>query len=898
MDSDLVHYIQRGRPVEDLCAGLAYAVARNYLEKVVGSRPVGRRVLFQGGVARNRAVQAAFSAILGKEVLVPPHPELSGAIGAALLARDRGAMRQGPVLGLEVPLGKTATRTFECRGCENLCEVQEVTVVASEPRRAWFGSVCGRFERGEENPVPPDDAFAVRERLLLKDRSGSGAPHRGEIAFPMALTMHDHLPFWRTFFETLGFKVRLSQKTNREVTALGLARVPAEFCQPMKVLFGHVHTLVQSGAKRIFVPHERLFPAPGEDRAWFACPYTQAAPYVVRANLPQADVLTLEFPVQGEEGYFVKSAATALEVPEDEARNALKEGQAALAAFRSECLAEGERVLKGLERTGRLGAVLLGRPYNTGDRAINLHLARRLKGLSLEPIPMDFLPLHQEPLPAFWQRVRWGQGRSLLKAARIVRRDPRLVAVVVTNFGCGPDAFVDQYLEEVLADTPHIVLEFDDHQAEAGLLTRLEAFSRTVKRKSARPAGPFKDDQARPVWIATRPLREYTYYVPRFSDHAHAFVGALRGAGCRVHLLPPSDDESYELGLRHAYGRECHPYIALLGDLLRAARSPGFVPDEACFYGPSYMGPCLLPQYPTAMSLVLKRLGLEHVTLLNIADPPTMAELGRGYIARLVLGLLAIDRLHKWKVETEGYEQTPGEVARVHAQNLQAIEDALASGGFFNTLRQCVARFKRIPLRPDVGSRPKVGVAGDIYTRINPKANDHLYERLRAGGFEVWTSCMMIDVSWLGLEQWPYVMSRQGKRWAEVTAFPTLLFTKGIRRAIDAFFPASIRTPEEGHLKEVREVSERYCSYWIDRVLSLNINRFKELSDAGASGVLNVMCHNCMIGTVTAGLIPAMRRDMPNLEMATLVFESLQSTHNQNRLEAFMAQVRSRMGQV
>jgi len=226
----------------------------------------------------------------------------------------------------------------------------------------------------------------------------------------------------------------------------------------MKVLFGHVHTLVQSGAKRIFVPHERLFPAPGEDRAWFACPYTQAAPYVVRANLPQADVLTLEFPVQGEEGYFVKSAATALEVPEDEARNALKEGQAALAAFRSECLAEGERVLKGLERTGRLGAVLLGRPYNTGDRAINLHLARRLKGLSLEPIPMDFLPLDQEPLPAFWRRVRWGQGRSLLKAARIVRRDPRLVAVVVTNFGCGPDAFVDQYLEEVLADTPHIVL--------------------------------------------------------------------------------------------------------------------------------------------------------------------------------------------------------------------------------------------------------------------------------------------------------------------------------------------------------------------------------------------------------------------------------------------------------
>jgi len=382
--------------------------------------------------------------------------------------------------------------------------------------------------------------------------------------------------------------------------------------------------------------------------------------------------------------------------------------------------------------------------------------------------------------------------------------------------------------------------------------------------------------------------------VPRFSDHAHALVGALRWAGCRVVLLPPADEESYELGLRHAYGRECHPYVALLGDLLRAAKRPDFVPEEACFYGPSYMGPCLLPQYSTAMHLVLRRVGLERVTLLNLTDPPAMAELGRGYIARLVLGLLAIDRLHKWKVETEGYEETPGEAARVHAQNLKAIEDALANGGFWRALRECVRRFQAVRLRADAGSRPKVGVAGDIYTRINPHANDHLYERLRAGGFEVWTSCMLIDVSWLGVEQWADVQARRGNRWAFLTARPALWFTKGVRRLMDSQFPRTIRTPEEGHYPEVREGSERYCSYWIDRLLSLNLNRFRELHEAGAAGVLNVMCHNCMIGTVTAALTPAMQREMPGLAIATLQFESLKSTHNLNRLEAFLAQVQGR----
>ncbi len=898
MDSDLVHHVQSGRPVADLCAGLAYGIARNYLDKVVGSLPVGRRVLFQGGVARNSAVQAAFTALLGREVTVPPHPELSGALGAALIARQRSARRQRPLLGFEAPVGRVDVRTFECRSCENLCEVQRVTVVASEPRRSWFGSVCGRWERGEERPVPASDAMAARERLLMREWGDAprSASDRGEVAFPLALTLLDHLPFWRTFFQALGFQVRLSGPTDREVSALGLARVPAEFCQPIKVLFGHVHGLVASGARRVFLPHVRLFAAPGEAREWYACPYTQAAPYVVRAHLDGAEVLTLEFPVRGEEGHFVRIAGEVLGVTPDEARFALAEARKAQGAFRAACRDEGRRTLDDLGRSGRTGAVLLGRPYNTADRHLNLNLARRLRAAGLEPIPLDFLPLEDERLPDYWRRVRWGQGRTLLKAARIVRRDPRLVGVVVTNFGCGPDAFVDQYLEEVLADTPHIVLEFDDHQAEAGLVTRIEAFARTVRDagRRPRPSAPFHDEVAAPPGTATRPLRDYTYWIPRFSDHAHALVGALRSAGCRVRLLPPTDAESHEIGLRHAYGRECHPYVAFLGDLLRAARRPDFVPEEACFYGPSYLGPCLLPQYMMAMNQVLRRVGLERVTLLNLADPPTMAELGRGYIARLVLGLLAIDRLHKWKVETEGYEVHPGEAARVHAQNLRAIEDGLAHGRFFRALRECVERFQAIRLRPDAGTRPKVGVAGDIYTRVNPHANDRLYDRLREAGFEVWTSCMLIDVSWLGTEQWSEELARRDRPFASLATRGLWSLTRAVRRLVDRQFPDSIRTPQEGHFPEVREGAARYCSYWIDRLLSLNLHRFHELHRAGAAGVLNVMCHHCMLGTVTQALIPAIRRDLPGVEMATLTYEGLQSTHTENRLQAFLAQVASR----
>lgn len=88
MESDLIHYQQCGAAKEDLAAGLAYSIAINYLNRVVGDSPIGKRVLFQGGVAGNRAVVAAFENLLGRRVTVPPHFEVTGALGAALIARE------------------------------------------------------------------------------------------------------------------------------------------------------------------------------------------------------------------------------------------------------------------------------------------------------------------------------------------------------------------------------------------------------------------------------------------------------------------------------------------------------------------------------------------------------------------------------------------------------------------------------------------------------------------------------------------------------------------------------------------------------------------------------------------------------------------------------------------
>jgi len=113
INSDIRIALQQGYTREDIIGGLVYAIAGNYLGRVKGARPVGRKVFLQGGVALNAAVGHAFAHLAGSPVVIPPHPELLGALGVALLALQRsGGTMAAPraLLALAAPEMKLAGR--------------------------------------------------------------------------------------------------------------------------------------------------------------------------------------------------------------------------------------------------------------------------------------------------------------------------------------------------------------------------------------------------------------------------------------------------------------------------------------------------------------------------------------------------------------------------------------------------------------------------------------------------------------------------------------------------------------------------------------------------------------------------------------------------------------------
>ena len=146
-ESDMIHKQQMGHRVEDILYGLCEAMARNYLNNLGLGKEILPPVVFQGGVAANRGIVRAFEDTLKTEVLVPPHHEVMGAIGAALLAHEQMAMNgtsPSKFKGFAISDLEYATSSFECKACSNVCEI--VTIKMNRETIARWGGRCDRWD--------------------------------------------------------------------------------------------------------------------------------------------------------------------------------------------------------------------------------------------------------------------------------------------------------------------------------------------------------------------------------------------------------------------------------------------------------------------------------------------------------------------------------------------------------------------------------------------------------------------------------------------------------------------------------------------------------------------------------------------------------------------------------
>ena len=164
-----------------------------------------------------------------------------------------------------------------------------------------------------------------------------------------------------------------------------------------------------------------------------------------------------------------------------------------------------------------------------------------------------------------------------------------------------------------MSGKPYLHLELDAHSADAGAITRCEAFLDSIENTKTGDSGTLPQKKKSNGHFSA----ERTIFLPRMSDHAFAVAAAFEYCGIAAEVLPESTSETVDIGKKYVSGKECYPCAVTTGDMVKKIMEPGFDPDRSAFFMPSGAGPCRFGQYNVFNRLVIKDLGLDNVPVFS-----------------------------------------------------------------------------------------------------------------------------------------------------------------------------------------------------------------------------------------------------------------------------------------
>ena len=909
MESDLNSFMQKGARNENLVGGLAYSIVYNYLQKVVADRRVGDKIFFQGGVTNNKAVVAAFEQVVGKKITIPPHFDVTGAIGAAFLAQK--SMKEGQKTlfkGFGVRNVRYEISRFVCQACTNHCEIRRVKI-AGEQKSLYYGGRCEKYETdGRKKAVTNiPDLFKKRLEMLLAGYEEPKERKQPTVGIPRALMVfYQQFPFWRTFFERIGFDVVLSSESDKSLLTRSIEIITTESCLPVEIMHGHVLDLIEKNVDYIFLPFivNAKF-REGNNTLNCNCPWVQTYPFMVKAALKgkldesKLIIPTLHFRfferalIKEMSAYFNKKFG----ISKKEIKEAVYEADKKQVAFEQSLIEYGKNVFRNIPENCR-PVVLLGRPYNSTDPHLNLGLIEKLISQNVMPVPVDMLDLSAYNILDNYRNMYWPNGQKILAAAQHVAKTDGLYAVYLSNFRCGPDSFIWHYVTEELKGKPFLHLEVDEHSADAGMVTRIEAFLDSLKGAEMNEKKEVTVFRPRPS--PASPPRERVLYFPYMNDDAYMIAAAARSVGVPSEVLPRQTAEDLAIGRKYTSSKECFPMICVTGSFIKKLQEPGADPSKISFFMPDHNGPCRFGQYNQFHRILFDRLGYEKAELITPSNDTSYEDIagehGQKFRINAWKGFIVADYIRKIYRETRPYEINRGESDRLYREAIVKLEKCIEKGasGLHKTLTGIANDFMSVKV--DKSQRkPVVAILGEIFMRDNAGCNGDLANRLEDLGVEVliapfseWivysTYRFTRDSIWKNDIKGIIKSKIQGVG-QEVIAASLL---KGIRDFTDHAKDVS--------LHDMLKLCNSYVNEFYDGDPPIAVGSSVALAGRGVSGIAAILPFTCMPGTLIASVSDTFRKDHNNIPFINIAYDGQDSVSLETRLQAFVFQVKEFAG--
>ncbi len=326
---------------------------------------------------------------------------------------------------------------------------------------------------------------------------------RGEVVgIPRGMMFYHFFPLWRSFWESLGWRVEVSPFTTSEIVEAGKGLTRSDLCLPVKTFLGHVLWL-KDRVDVLFLPRLISF-----EEGAYLCPKILGLNDVIKNLIPGLPsflepTVNCKGPqkVNLERSFLSLSARVGL--PESTLAAAFREASVRWEKDREEVLGDRgfpkglipEDLKRSLERVeagpARFHLGLIGRPYLLFDPVLSHQLLKRLAARScgmtcIQGISEGERDRQEGKLS---KKVYWSLGRDLVSASLSFSQSREIHGIIsVSSFACGQDAFtsylVDHYARQH-SDKPFLSLVLDEHTSEVGLQSRLEAFFDLLDSRSA-----------------------------------------------------------------------------------------------------------------------------------------------------------------------------------------------------------------------------------------------------------------------------------------------------------------------------------------------------------------------------------------------------------------------------
>lgn len=907
MESDLNSHQQKGTPKDNLIAGLAYSIVHNYLNRVVRDKPIGNKIFFQGGVTNNRAVLAAFEEVTGKKIHVPPHFDITGAIGAAILARESMNGTPTRFKGFEISKTNYETDNFVCKACANHCDIKRVKI-EGESKHLYYGGICDKYEFDDRKKAGLElpNYFEEREEALRNGFQNKLDKTRISIGIPKTLMNYYQLfPFWNTFFNELGFNLIISDESDKKIITTSLETMVSETCLPVELVHGHVLNLMEKKVDHIFLPFvvnvkgEKDNPTNNCN-----CPWVQSHPYLVKAAFTDEKIrekllipsLHFRYHERGLKQELYQFFSDKFKLSKKQIFAAIVKADEQQKIFEEKIKLKGKQVLNKLDPQ-RWNVVIIGRPYNTGDPALNLRLVKKLQNINVQAIPLDFLPLEEENIFNDYPGMYWPNGQKIIKASRIISRTPNLFAIYLSNFRCGPDSFLLHFVKKELNGKPFLHLEVDEHSADAGMITRIEAFLDSLKGwQSNNKKQSRKEQPVNALDSKKESIYERTIYLPYARDAVHFIAAASRSCGIPSEVLPMADKVDIELGRKYTNGQECFPFVCTLGSFLKKLRDPNTDPSKSSFFMPDHNGPCRFGEYNKLHRQVFDKLGYHDAKIVHPSNDDAYASIAPGHSAKwrknAWQGIVAGDLLRKMLEQTRPYETEVGTTNAVYEKHLQKCIRSVENNckGLSKVLQEAAHDFRSVPVK-DLGSKPIVAIVGEIFMRDNPYCSNFLVDRLEKLGAE---TVMAPFGEWINYSTIRFIRDSRWKGDVKnlLKARLQLFLQKAIEKRITHSLGSIFKLAGEVEVEEMLEHCGEYIHKDYDGDPPLAIGSAVLLAEKQISGVVNILPFTCMPGTINCTVSNNLRKDHHGLPWENFAYDGTDNIGLDTRFEAFIYQVK------